>query len=142
MDKPKILLRNQYCWCDTCFCNCYREAYDIENKKYFKISGTEIFQYDVIWSSFEPVKASYMLKPGEVNKIWDAELELHEINKPKRTKKELQEENEKLLKENNILQKNNEKLQVNNDIFRKRIRNYEKRIRNYKKRLRNYESKN
>lgn len=80
MNKPEILVRKHDCWCDSCFCGCEHEAYDLINRKYTKITGRSILGYNIKWSRAKPTCANYMLEKGEIIEQWDAEKEVKERN--------------------------------------------------------------
>lgn len=71
-----ILIREHYCWCDSTFCGCKHEVYDMEKKIKYKATVGSLHQIEKIWSTFSPSSAHYMKKDGEEDKEWDPEVEI------------------------------------------------------------------
>ena len=71
-----FLIRRHYCWCDSIFCGCKHEIYDMEKKiKYMATLGT-IHAEKKIWSSYPPTSANYTKREGEKDMEWDPEEEI------------------------------------------------------------------
>lgn len=70
LKMARYLVREHYCWCDSCFCSCLHEAYDLKEKKLIQMKvGIE---KDIIWSYGPSTAASYTEEKSEP---WDLEKE-------------------------------------------------------------------
>jgi len=72
-----ILIRKNISWCDSCFCTCLYEAYDLTSGKHIKISGTNILGKKIIWSKAKPTFASYI---SGTNEEWNVNAEIKILN--------------------------------------------------------------